>query len=136
MLLGLVFNTYYMYNTKMNFIKRNWHKLVLLSYAFFIPVVSLADSFPCGDGKLCNPLGETSSIPELIKKLLEGALKIGIPIIALAIIYSGFLFVFARGNSEKLGKAKETLMYTLIGAAILLGSLAIAEMIQSTVGAL
>jgi hypothetical protein len=51
----------------------------------------------------------------------------------LAIIYSGFLFVFARGNSEKLGKAKDALLYTLIGAAILLGSWAIAEMIQATV---
>jgi len=53
--------------------------------------------------------------------------------VALAVIYSGFLFVFARGNSEKLGKAKDALLYTLIGAAILLGSWAIAEMIQATV---
>ena len=56
--------------------------------------------------------------------------------VALAIIYSGFLFVAARGNSEKLTKAKDTLLYTIIGAAILLGAWAIATMISSTVLAL
>ena len=55
------------------------------------------------------------------------------PIIVLAIIYSGFLFVAAQGNSEKLGEAKKALLYTLVGAAILLGSLAIAELIKNTV---
>lgn len=68
--------------------------------------------------------------------LLEGVIKIGIPIIALAIIYSGFLFVFARGNSEKLGKAKDALLYSLIGSALLLGSWAIAKLISATVLAL
>lgn len=124
----------------MKFIKKNWHKLVLLSYVFFVPVFMLyADSGgPIVDpnaGKILNPLGTTgpNSIPVLIQKILEGVIKIGIPIIALAIIYCGFLFVSARGNSEKISKAKEALLWTIIGAAILLGSLAIATMIKSTV---
>ena len=83
-------------------------------------------------GKICNPIN-TNTIQEFIKTLLEGVLKIGIPIVALAIIYCGFLFVSARGNSEKLTKAKDTLLYTLIGAAILLGSWAIAQLISATV---
>ena len=58
---------------------------------------------------------------------------IGVPIIALAIIYAGFLFVTAQGNSEKLTKAKKTLLYTLIGAALLLGAVVIAEAIKGTV---
>ncbi len=83
---------------------------------------------------ITNPLGNNiNSIPSFVQTLLEGILQIGIPIVALAIIYSGFLFVFARGNSEKLSKAKDALLYTLIGAAILLGSWAIAQMISATV---
>lgn len=121
----------------MNFIKKNWHKLVLLFYLLFIPLSSLFAALgdPCKEGTICNPLAGNgvNSLPELIQKILEGAIKIGIPIIALAVIYSGFLFVFARGNSEKLTKAKDALLYTLIGAAILLGSLAIAKMIQVTI---
>ena len=86
------------------------------------------------NGRICNPLGGgPANIPDFIRALLEGVLKIGIPVVALAIIYCGFLFVSARGNSEKLTKAKSALLYTLIGAAILLGSWAIAQMISATI---
>src|SRR3989338_9223202 len=131
----------------MNFIKKNLPKLVLITFFTVLPVISFAQegklpsepggTFPSNPsaGKLVNPLGPDGidSIPGFIEVLLEGVLKIGIPIVALAVIFSGFLFVFARGNSEKLTKAKDALLYTLIGAAILLGSWAIAEMIRATV---
>lgn len=86
-------------------------------------------------GKIKNPLGDTgpTNIPAFIKNVLEGALKIAIPVVALAIIYSGFLFVFAMGNSDKLKKAKDALLYSIIGAAILLGSWAIANLIVTTI---
>lgn len=122
------------------FLEKNFWKLFSSLYLFLIPVISFAtgvEGKPSDlQGKIINPLGATSTIPALIQKVLEGALKIGIPIIALAIIYSGFLFVMARGNSEKIGKAKDTLLYTIIGASILLGSWAIAKMITSTVSGL
>lgn len=126
----------------MNFIKKNWQRLVLLTYAFFVPLVSFAQitiipTPPCEAGKICNPLSSgAADIPSFIQTLLVGALRIGMPVIALAIIYCGFLFVAARGNPEKLTKAKDALLYTLIGAAILLGSWAIAQLISTTVLAL
>ncbi len=90
---------------------------------------------------ITNPLdplnvGKNATILEFIRSLLTGVLTIGIPIVALAVIYCGFLFVSARGNSEKLNEAKSALLYTVIGAAILLGSYAIAQMISATVLAL
>jgi hypothetical protein len=125
----------------MNIIKKNWGRFVLTLFAVVAPIVSFAQNTETGEpcttsGKICNPLGSASSIPGLIQTILEGALRIGIPVVALAIIYCGFLFVFARGNSEKLTKAKSALLYTLIGAAVLLGSWAIAQLISSTVLAL
>ena len=126
-----------MYNIAMQFLKKNWHKIVSLFYAFIVPTISFAQLtvIPCETGKICNPISQ-KSLTGLIQTLLKGVLQVGIPIIALAIIYCGFLFVSARGNSEKLGKAKDALLYTLIGAAILLGSWAIAQMISTTVLAL
>ena len=120
-----------------NFLKKNWHKLVLLTYALFVPVTRLCADFTVGT-KLDNPLSAKgiNNVPDFIKNLLTGVLRVGIPIVALAIIYCGFLFVEARGNTEKLTKAKDALLYTLIGAAILLGSWAIAQMISNTVLAL
>ncbi|MEY2671793.1 MAG: hypothetical protein RL687_210 [Candidatus Parcubacteria bacterium] len=86
------------------------------------------------DVRIKNPLGNSvTTIPQFIERGLNLVLMVGVPIVTLAIIYSGFLFVIARGNTEKLGEAKNTLMYTLIGAALLLGSWVIAQAIQGTI---
>lgn len=110
----------------MKFIKKYISKLLFATFLTFAPVVSLAQT------KIENPLS-VDTVNEFIRILLEGILKIGIPIVALAIIYCGFLFVSATGNSEKIKKAKEALLYTLIGAAILLGAWALAKLIAETV---
>lgn len=84
--------------------------------------------------KINNPLGDNiKDIPTFIETILNSVLVIGVPIIALAIIYTGFLFVKAQGNSEQITTAKKTLMYTLIGAALLLGSFVISKAIKGTV---
>jgi hypothetical protein len=85
--------------------------------------------------KINNPLGPNiSDIPSFIKEIIKIVLYVGVPIVALAIIYTGFLFVEAQGNPEKITKAKKALIYTLIGAALLLGAFVIAEAIKATVG--
>lgn len=112
--------------------------MLLLLPMMLFPILSFAQQGyqPCEKpGTVCNPI-KVNTINGLIKTVLEGAIKIGIPIIALAIIYSGFLFVMARGSSEALQKAKDSLLYTLIGAAVLLGSWAIAQLITETVRSL
>lgn len=123
----------------MNLIKRNWQKFILVSFTLFSPVISFAQGnvpAPCStSGKICDPITQTS-LTGFIHDLLIGILKIGTPVVALAIIYCGFLFVSARGNPEEIKHAKESLLYTIIGAAILLGSWALATLISNTVLAL
>ena len=118
---------------------KKFKKIIFVSFITLLPALSLAQEHvpPAVDnsGQIVNPISATT-LNGLIQTILEGVIKIGIPIIALAIIYSGFLFVAARGNSEKITKAKDALIYTLIGAAILLGAWAIALLIKNTVGAL
>jgi len=81
-----------------------------------------------------NPLGDNiTDIPKFIEVLVTIVLTVGIPIVALAIIYTGFLFVAAQGNPEKLTKARKALLYTLIGGALLLGAFVIANAIGKTV---
>ena len=99
--------------------------LVLLSVAAFsfaqTPIVTLH-----------NPLS-VNSFYAFIKAILDAVVVISIPIITLAIIYSGFLFVKARGNEGELEKAKHTLLYTIIGAAIVLGSWILSKAICNTI---
>ncbi|MFA6355286.1 MAG: hypothetical protein WCW65_02585 [Candidatus Paceibacterota bacterium] len=87
------------------------------------------------DGKIDNPLGKSGpqNLSDFIKAVVQIVLVVGIPILALAIIYAGFLFVKAQGNPEELTKAKHALLYTVIGGALLLGAFVIANAIQSTV---
>lgn len=86
-------------------------------------------------GKVQNPIN-VSDLSAFVAKVLGIILKIAIPIVAAFIIYSGLMFVLARGNSEKLEKAKTRLLYTLIGAGVLLGAWMIATVIKSTIEAL
>jgi len=121
----------------MNFIKKNLCKLVMFSFALLAPFFKVLAQ-AAGNAvttHINNPIN-VGNLTDLIKTILTGVIKIGIPIVALALIYSGFLFVFAQGKSDKLTIAKNALLYSLIGAAILLGSWAIAQLISNTVLAL
>ncbi len=85
--------------------------------------------------KIKNPLGAggVSTVPQFIDKILDLAIQIALPILTLAIVYCGFLFVKAQGNPEELTKAKTALLYTLIGAAIILGAKVIGSFVTDTV---
>lgn len=133
----------------LNFWQKSFYSLFLTSFVVFVslfPVFALAQS-QTGDApggtpqtgdapdpktRLENPI-KAENLNDFIKTVLEGAIRIGIPIIALAIIYSGFLYVTAMGNEEKLKTAHNAILYTLIGAALLIGSWAIAQLISETV---
>ena len=84
-----------------------------------------------------NPLGpNNSTLLSFVEKVLNIVITIGIPVIALFIIYSGFLFVRAQGDTKKIEEARQTLLYTVIGAAIILGSWVLAQAICGTVAEL
>lgn len=52
------------------------------------------------------------------------------------LVYVGFKFVTAQGSESEITAAKEMLLWTVVGALVLLGSKAIALGIQATVQAL
>ncbi len=116
----------------MKFFKKNFYKTLIASiFLFSISISRLHAEDPVSGIK--NPIAPIDSIDGLIATILNGVISIGLPVIALALVYCGFLFVAARGNSEKLTKAKDALIYTVIGGGILLGAWAIAKMISATV---
>jgi len=105
--------------------------------AVLLPFRVFADPPYSGEGKgissiLTNPLN-SSSFAELIESIAKLAAKIGIPIAALFIIYSGLLFVTARGNEKQLETAKASFTWAIIGTAILLGAWVIASAIEATI---
>lgn len=86
--------------------------------------------------KIANPF-KSNSIQDLIKTIVNDILmKIGGVVAVLMIMYAGFLFVTARGNTGKLDEAKKALTYAVIGAAILLGAWVISQAISTTIDSL
>lgn len=113
-------------------------------FTFFIAVAlvivlsadtAFAQTSNCGtgSGKLCNPV-QFPGIMEFVQGILKVIVLIGIPVISFFIVYSGFLFVKARGGESDLKAAKENLLYVLIGAVLILGAWVIATLIGQTVG--
>lgn len=83
------------------------------------------------DLNLPNPIaGTIDTIPQFFQKVVDFVIKISIPLIAMAIVYSGFLFVTARGSDEQLKKAKEAFTYAVIGGMVLLAAWLVAGAIK------
>lgn len=84
--------------------------------------------------KLKNPLGsDTADLNTFLQNILKAIVMLITPVVVIMMIYSGFLFVTARGAAEELTKAKQALLYTLIGAAIVLGAQGIATLLKNTI---
>ncbi len=86
-------------------------------------------------GGLDNPLN-SNNLTELLSAILGFVQTIGAIFVVLMLIWTGFKFVHAQGNSTELKSARESLLWTVIGALILLGATAISLGIEATVKSL
>jgi len=103
--------------------------LLLFSPLGFVKAEKIGDPVVV---KLDNPI-KADSFQKLIEAILKVVVAIGTPVAILAIIYCGFLFVKARGKSEELVKAREALLWTIVGVAVLLGARLLATVISGTI---
>lgn len=101
-------------------------KTTLVLTALLLPVVSFAQK------TLNNPI-TFPSITELLQAILNVVVIISMPIVALFIIYAGFMYVTGRGNPQKIQDATRALTYGVIGGVIIIGSFAILEIISNLV---
>lgn len=86
--------------------------------------------------KIDNPF-KSNSVKGLIEVIVNDILiPIGSVVAVLMVMYAGFLFVTARGDTGQIKKAKDALLWAIIGAAILLGAWVITEAIQGTINEL
>ena len=101
--------------------------LSLASFFAFVPQYALAQSIT-----IDNPTS-FANFADFVEAILDVIVQIGVPIAAIFIIYSGFLFVTARGNETKLEEAKKALLWTVVGTAVLLGSWVLAIAVSDIV---
>lgn len=98
------------------------------------------EALDCGNtqgvGCIQNPLGPGSNLGTFLESLIGIIVQAGIPLVVLALVYSGFRFVLAQGNPEKLVEARRILLWTVVGTAILLGAWTIATIVSNTIAAI
>jgi len=103
----------------------------LLTLALLRPGFLFAQACDPSAG-ICNPL-KAQSLTALLQDILNALIVLAIPVIVFFIIYAGFLYVTARGNSETVGKAHRALLYALIGGVLILGANVLVSVISGTV---
>ena len=117
-------------------------RTVSLLIMLFLPITSAFAGRDAGqaanraDG-LTNPIN-ADSIPELLRFIIIDLLinRVAPVVVTVALVYSGFLFVQAQGNPSKLQKAKAALLWTIVGAVLLIGASVIFSIVTSTVAEL
>jgi heme/copper-type cytochrome/quinol oxidase subunit 2 len=79
---------------------------------------------------------EAKSIDALIANIIDLVLFIAIPILICVFIWIGLKFVLAQGKPEEIKNAKSMLLWTLVGAAIVIGAKTIQVLVSGTIGAI
>lgn len=83
---------------------------------------------PAGDGEFSPPT-DSREIVNLIISVADWIMIIVLPFLALAIIWAGFKIVSARGNEASLSTAKATLLWSVVGAIIVIAAPTLARII-------
>ena len=101
------------------------------------PCITIAVNDPGvgGDGggslNIKNPLGGTNDINSLLKNIVGFLIVLAIPISMILVVYSGFLYITSAGNEDKIKTAQKTLIWALVGFAVVLVARSVPVIIEN-----
>lgn len=103
---------------------------------FLFASAAWADSVPV---QLQNPLdpqntGNCTTLLCPVASVTNFLFEISIPICAIFIIVGGFQMMTASDNPEKFSKGKKTILYAVVGFAVVLVASSVANLIKSVLG--
>ena len=79
-----------------------------------------------------NPLSATS-IEQILSQIIDWLLVIAAPVAIIMAVWAGYLFISAGGNEEKVKLARKTLLYVVIGIAVLILSKGVLTLVISLI---
>lgn len=86
---------------------------------------------------LVNPISACQSDPTflcVVNNIIDGLFTLAIPITSVMVLVGGFQILFAAGNPEKLTTGKKTIIYAVIGFAVIILAKGVALIIQDFFG--
>lgn len=99
--------------------------LLLFFFAFPILVVKAV--------QLQSPI-QASSIDEVLHSIWVWIFRISIPLVAIFAVWAGFLFAKSGGQPEKIKKAREALLFIVVGLVVVLLSGGIVNLVGKILG--
>jgi hypothetical protein len=107
-----------------NLIKKNLLFLFILSFLFFLSSNILAQERVGGTsgGSLLTDPFKGATIFQILQSIIGFLIKIGAPILAVMVIYGGFLILSAGDNPEKVKSGKNVILWAVVGYVVVLCS--------------
>lgn len=81
-----------------------------------------------------NPL-QASSIPLLIGNVIKGILGVVGALALFFLVWGGMMWMTSTGNSQRIQKGKETIVWAIMGLVAIFVSYAVLRLVLSTLGA-
>jgi hypothetical protein len=97
---------------------------------FIILGLGALAAFAANDSGLPNPLGSVSTVADLLEKIVRFLRDIASPIVAGMVIYGAFQIMTAGGDTDRFTQGKKTILWAIIGYAIIWIGWGIALIIQ------
>lgn len=111
--------------TKLN---RTLIKITIL-LLLFVPPVAIAQS-----PVIIEPALQDQNIEQVIARIVDIIFQFGLLLAPLLMIWGVFLAVTASGNADQVSRAKNVIIWTLVGLVILLLSKGIIDLVEGILG--
>ncbi len=87
---------------------------------------------PPGALTLTDPLGG-KTFPAVIEAVSDALARIAIPIVAVIVLYGAFQIMTAGGSAEKVSSGRKTILYAVVGYAIVLLASSVVPLIRDII---
>lgn len=102
---------------------------MFLSLSFSSEVLAEIKNPPTGDVTLTNPLG-SNSIADILDRVAKYLITLGGIIVVIMILIGAFQILTAGGDPEKVKTGRHTILWSVVGFAIVLSAYGIVAIIE------
>ena len=106
---------------------------VLISF-LIVPMVNVSAQFNWWGGGTAASPPSTLNVMTVLERIVDWLFTILLVVAAIFIVIAAFYFVTASGNPETISKARNFVLYALVGVAVAVASRGLVTLVRTIVG--